>query len=65
MQRKSAASTATTQLSFHHRFAKQQNATKNVWDNFYVLRKSKIPSVLYIVFHVLEGIQLSEDKNNS
>lgn len=39
---KSAASTTTTQLNFHHHFAKQQSTTKNVWDNFYVLHKSRI-----------------------
>ena len=41
---KSAASTATTQLNFHHRLAKQQSTTKkNLGDNFNVPHKSRIP----------------------
>lgn len=32
----------TAQLNFHQHVAKQQRATKNVWDNFYVLPKSRI-----------------------
>lgn len=40
---RSAASTTTAQLNFHHHFAKQQSATKNVDNFFHVLHKYRIP----------------------